>query len=282
MDPYVVIILLLAAGFHAGWNAIMKAVSLEPIAKTTLLNLAAALFGALLIPYFGLPSEAAYPYLFASVILNNLYLFSLMYAYRTGHMDQVYPLVRGTAVFLTAITSSVFFGEKLSLVGWVGICAVATGVLLLSMRGRREIGPINRRAVGYALLTAVFLSVGLIVDGSGARVSGNAYAYIALMFVLTGIGTLMVALIRRGPEVVLEMPREWKKGAAGGFMMFLVYGIGVWAMTVELIPKVVAVRDTSLLFGAAIAYFFLKEPLQPIRVIAAVTTLAGVVFIRLG
>src|SRR4051794_5303688 len=96
MDSYVMIVLLGAAFFHAVWNAKMKKVELEPIAKTTLLNLAAAQFGAPLVLYFGLPSAAAFPYVLAAVITSNLYLFALMYAFRDGGMDQVFPIVRGT------------------------------------------------------------------------------------------------------------------------------------------------------------------------------------------
>jgi drug/metabolite transporter (DMT)-like permease len=59
------------------------------------------------------------------------------------------------------------------------------------------------------------------------------------------------------------------------------YGIAIWAMTVAPIPLVAAVRETSVLFGAAIAVIILKEPLRANRVVAAVLIVAGLVLIRL-
>jgi uncharacterized membrane protein len=41
-------------------------------------------------------------------------------------------------------------------------------------------------------------------------------------------------------------------------------------------------RDTSVLFGAAIAYLFLKETLGAVRLMAAVLIVCGVVVMRLG
>jgi drug/metabolite transporter (DMT)-like permease len=59
------------------------------------------------------------------------------------------------------------------------------------------------------------------------------------------------------------------------------YGIAIWAMTVAPIPLVAAVRETSVLFGAAIAVMILKEPLRANRIVAAVLIVAGLVLIRL-
>jgi drug/metabolite transporter (DMT)-like permease len=52
-------------------------------------------------------------------------------------------------------------------------------------------------------------------------------------------------------------------------------------MTVAPIAIVAALRETSVLFGAAIAVAFLKEPLRPGRVVAALMIVAGLTLIRL-
>ena len=51
-------------------------------------------------------------------------------------------------------------------------------------------------------------------------------------------------------------------------------------MTVAPIAIVAALRETSVLFGAVIAVVVLKEPLRPIRVVAAVMIVTGLVLIR--
>jgi drug/metabolite transporter (DMT)-like permease len=59
------------------------------------------------------------------------------------------------------------------------------------------------------------------------------------------------------------------------------YGIALWAMSVAPIAIVAVLRETSVLFGAAISVVFLKEPLRAARVAAAVLIICGLVMIRL-
>src|SRR5258708_31079632 len=59
------------------------------------------------------------------------------------------------------------------------------------------------------------------------------------------------------------------------------YGIEFWEMPVASIAIVAALRETSVLFGALIAIFFLKEPLRAGRVAATLMIMAGLALIRL-
>ena len=52
-------------------------------------------------------------------------------------------------------------------------------------------------------------------------------------------------------------------------------------MTVAPIAIVAALRETSVLFGAAIAVAVLKEPLRAGRVVAALLIMSGLALIRL-
>jgi drug/metabolite transporter (DMT)-like permease len=51
-------------------------------------------------------------------------------------------------------------------------------------------------------------------------------------------------------------------------------------MTVAPIAVVAALRETSVLFGAAIAVVILREPLRATRIIAAVMIVTGLTLIR--
>ena len=57
--------------------------------------------------------------------------------------------------------------------------ALAAGVLLLSGRGGRDIAQLDRRAVGYALLTALTTCAYSVTDGIGVRLSRNSAAYVS-------------------------------------------------------------------------------------------------------
>jgi drug/metabolite transporter (DMT)-like permease len=119
------------------------------------------------------------------------------------------------------------------------------------------------------------------VDGIGARRAGSAHAYSAALF--AGIGPVMLAyaLVRRGGGVVDALRGRWRTGLAGGGLQLGSYGIAIWAMTLAPIAVVAALRETSVLFGAVIAVAFLKEPLRPGRVIAALVVVVGLALIRL-
>jgi drug/metabolite transporter (DMT)-like permease len=280
MDSFVFAAVLFAAACHAGWNATIKR-GLDPLATTVLISIGAALVSAALLPIVGWPASAAWPWCAASVAIHLVYFAALIESYRAGDMGQVYPIARGSAPLLTAVTTTVFVGERLGLLGWCGIILLVTGVMVLSLRGGRDLAKLDREAVGFALFTAVTICAYSVVDGVGARLAGSANAYSVALF--AGIGPVMViyALVRRGSDVFPAMARHWRLGLAGGALQLGSYGIAIWAMTVAPIAIVAALRETSVLFGAAIAVVFLKEPLRPSRVGAALMILAGLMLIRL-
>ena len=83
----------------------------------------------------------------------------------------------------------------------------------------------------------------------------------------------------------MRWSRRWDAigplGLAGGALQLGSYGIAIWAMTLAPIAIVAALRETSVLFGAAIAVVFLKEPLRAGRIVAALLIVAGLLLIRI-
>jgi drug/metabolite transporter (DMT)-like permease len=280
MDPFVFAAVLFAAACHAGWNATIKG-GLDPLATTVLISIGAAIVAAVFLPVVGLPAAAAWPWCGASVLIHLAYFAALIESYRAGDMGQVYPIARGSAPLMTALVTTAFIGERLGVLGWSGIVLLVAGVIWLSLRGGRDLARLDKKAVGFALFTAVTICAYSVVDGVGARHAGSANAYSVALFV--GIGPIMAiyALIRRGPEVIAAMGRHWGLGLAGGTLQLGAYGIAIWAMTVAPIAIVAALRETSVLFGALIAIVFLKEPLRASRVAAALIIVAGLTLIRL-
>lgn len=281
MENFVFLAVLFAALCHACWNALIK-VGLNPLATTTLISVGSGVVALAFTPITGLPAAAAWPWLIASIVIHLFYFAALIESYRTGDLGQVYPIARGSAPLMTAAVSTVYVGEKLSLVGWVGIFALVSGVFMLSLRGGRDLAKIDKRAVGFALFTAVTICAYSVVDGIGGRVSLNPNAYSAWLF--AGIAVVMVpyALWRDGRDVIPAMQTYWLRGLGGGALQFLSYGIAIWAMTVAPIAIVASLRETSVLFGAVIAVVVLKEPLRAMRVAAALLIVCGLILIRIS
>jgi len=280
MDPFVFGIVLLAAAFHASWNALIK-IRLDPFLAIVLISAFAGIVALPLLFFVPVPPLAAWPWLVLSVITHLGYYIGLAGAYRSGDMGQVYPLARGTAPLMTAAGGALLLGENFSLTGWAGVLALTGGVFLLSLRGGGDLAHLNRRAVAYALFTAVTICCYSLTDGIGARTAGNAHSYALWLFVIDGAFITMIALISRGPAAVSATAHFWKSGLLGGVLSLTAYWIVIWAMTIVPIALVASLRETSVLFGAVIAVVFLKERLRASRIVAAAMIVAGITLIRL-
>jgi drug/metabolite transporter (DMT)-like permease len=279
LENVIFLAVLFAALCHAGWNALIK-VGLDPLSTTTLIAIGSAVVGIVCLPVAGMPAVAAWPWLIASMIIHLIYFAALIESYRTGDLGQVYPIARGSAPLMTATASLVFVGERLSVASWGGIAALAAGVLMLSVRGGRELAHIDRRAVGFAFMTALTICAYSVVDGIGARVSLNPQSYVLWLLVGNAIVLVPYALWRDGRDVVPAMRFFWLRGLVGGALQTLSYGIVLWAMTLAPIAIVASLRETSVLFGAAIAVLVLKEPVHAIRIAAALLIVCGLVLIK--
>jgi len=233
-----------------------------------------------IVAWLGLPAAAARPWVIASVIVHLGYFAGLIEAYRSGDMSQVYPIARGAAPLLTALVSTAWLGERLGLFGWIGLLCLVAGVMMLSLRGGGDLARLDRRAVGFALFTALTVCAYTVIDGIGVRAAGNAPAYTAAVFLGNGVIMALYGLARRGPKLLAGMSRTWITGFAGGALQFASYGIALWAMTVAPIAVVAGLRETSVLFGALIAVVILREPLRAVRVAAALLIVAGLVMIK--
>ena len=121
----------------------------------------------------------------------------LVLAYRGGDLSLVYPIMRGTAPVFSALLAAVLLGEQPSWGGWAGVCLVSSGVLLLAAGAPRS--KATRLApVLFALLNAGVIVGYTLVDGVGARLSGNAFSYTGWMLLLTGVLVFLISFAFRG------------------------------------------------------------------------------------
>ena len=89
-----------------------------------------------------------------------------------------------------------------------------------------------------------------------------------------------MALLLRGEALVRHIRAEWPRGLLSGACTLASYSLALWAMTRAPIALVVAVRETSIVFGVAIAAFTLKERVTRARVAAVLLVVVGVILIK--
>ncbi len=270
---------LLGALLHAGWNALVKS-STDKALDTALIHMLGSLVTIPLVLWLGWPPTAAWPYIMASVTIHIAYYIALTGAYRHGDLGLTYPLMRGTAPLLVALTATLTVGEHLSPFAWAGVMGISCGVLTLGLSRHALESP---RAVRFALGNAVVIAIYTVVDALGSRISGDALQYVVTLFALDGWPFALIVLRRRSRAVVLPYVRaRWPLALGGALASLGSYGIALWAMTQAPVATVAALRETSVLFAVLLGTWLLKERFTARRAIGTLTIVAGVMALRLG
>ena len=278
-DPLVVGLVLMAALMHAGWNTIIKSDG-DGLLMFVLLKAPTMIISAMVLAVVGLPNVASVPYAIGSAAGFTAYCFLLIWAYRVGDLNFVYPVARGSAPLGVALLSGLWLGERLSGAGLSGILIISAGIAALAYDRRtiaRHISDLLR-AVSVGLCIAVYT----VFDGIGARVSGNVLGYTAMISIFSGIPLMVVAFFMRGGETANFLRRKWRVGVVGGMMMFTTYAIVIYALTLTQMAHVAALRETSVIFAAVIGALILKEPFGVKRVFAATVIACGIILVALS
>ena len=90
---------------HAAWNALVKSSSDKSL-DTALIHLLGSVVAIPLVALVGWPVEACWPYLTASLVIHVAYYAALAGAYEHGDLGLTYPLMRGLAPLLVALSAT--------------------------------------------------------------------------------------------------------------------------------------------------------------------------------
>lgn len=274
MTPLVTAAVLLAAVTHASWNAIAHKIS-DKLVGFTLIAGGGMLIGLALVPFVAFPAAGAWPYLLASACIHIAYYALLMKSFRLGDFGQAYPIARGTAPLVVTLLAALFAHEVPD--GWAaaGIavsCAGLTGVALWGLRGNRP----NWSAIGAALATGLTIAAYTVVDGLGVRASGSSLGYIAWLMAVQGVVLPGYAAYRWRGQLLRTLRPFAGVGLLGAALSFAAYGLVLWAQTKAELAPIAALRESSIIVGAAIGAVFFKERFGMPRIAAAGLLVVGI------
>ena len=274
----VVLLVLLGACLHATWNALVKSGSDKQL-DSTMVALGAAAASICALPFVPLPHAESWPFIIASVCIHFTYYQLVGAAYKYGDIGLVYPLMRGVAPLIVALSTGLMLGETLTPVMYLGILTISAGVLALALDARGGSG----KAVVVALMNAVVISLYTYVDGIGARAAGDPIAYTLWICILPPVPLFAYAFATRGTgPVIRHVRKSWKRGLFGGAGSVASYGLALYAMTKAPIAAVAALRETSILFALLISVFIHTEKASPWRYVAGGVIGAGALVMKLG
>lgn len=301
MSLSAVLIVLISAMTHAGWNMFGKKISPSG-AFFWHSTFWSAVLTLPLLYWFGDFLTQLDNRVWGLVILTGLfqasYLRALAAAYSHGELSVVYPLARSSPL-LILLVGAIFLGtaEHITVPAVLGIVLIVAGCVVLPMEAFNEFRLSNygNLATLFALLAAASTAGYSIVDNAATAhmrdlLHGQALdAEVALLFVMlqawSALIWLTVILIPQTSErhLLRKLACHWRSCILGGFLITGTYGLVVWAMAyAEDVSYVVAFRQISIPIGVGLGWYFLGEKLYGPKVLGVMVILAGLMLVVLG
>jgi drug/metabolite transporter (DMT)-like permease len=267
-----------AAFLHALWNSLLK-VGTSRMGAMVILSMGEIPIGLAVVMARPSLDWSVAPWVIAAGCAHFFYKLFLTYAYERGDLSRVYPIARGSAPLMVGLVSPFFLPDVITPVEFAGIAVLGLGILLMA-QGVFANGE-NRRLIPYALGSACATATYTLIDGQGARVSGDAVAYIAWVFVADGVFFAGGMLAWKGLAVLPRQRNAWGVGMIAAAASFGAYAVSVWAMTIAPIAVVAALRETSILFAVMIGWLVFGEKMTRGKALAALVIVGGVMLTRL-
>jgi drug/metabolite transporter (DMT)-like permease len=270
-------LILVSAAVHALVNILTKSAH-DKYAMRLLIGVLSSLMVAPALVFVPLPRGIAVWLLFATAFVHAFYELFLVKSYESAAFSTVYPVARGTGPLFTTLGAILILGEHPPAVQLAGICVVCSGVIAIGFSHRASAGV--GRGLAYALGTGVTIGCYTLIDASGVRAVVNPFSYVLWFFVAHGVCVLVTAPGIRGARVIIEARRQWKLGIIVSLLSIVSYGAAMLAWRFGATARLAALRETSVLFGTALAMQFLGEKMTPRRWLAACAIALGAILLQ--
>jgi drug/metabolite transporter (DMT)-like permease len=269
-------LILLSAVVHAIVNILTKKAD-DKYAMRLLIGVFSAVLVTPALFFVPLP-HGAWWFLIGTAFVHALYELLLVKSYESADFSAVYPVARGTGPLFTAIGPILFLHEHPPALQLLGIALICGGVTAIGMSHRATAGAM--RGIAYALATGLTIGCYTLIDASGVRAVINPFSYVLWFFVAHGFCVLVTAPGIRGRAVVIEARKQWRMGIVLAALSITTYGSAMLAYRFGATAQLAALRETSVLFGTALAMSFLGEHMNARRWIAATVIAAGAILLQ--
>ena len=276
MTPEALVLLLLAAWLHAGWNFRLKRCQ----ERLTVLWWALALSALAVLPvliWVPLPQGRAWIFVLASACAQAAYLGLLSLAYSLADFSLVYPVARGTAPLFLLLWSSRLLHEPLRGQGLLGVGVLSLG--LMGMGLQRGVVRPPLAAVAAALGVAFTISIYTAIDGTAVKTT-PALSYFVAQWCVSVLLALPPLLWRNSWGSLVEVLRRERSGVMWiGLGSALAYFLALQAYTLAPVGYAGAVREVSVVVGAWLGWRFGGERGGRLRLLSAGVIFVGILLI---
>jgi uncharacterized membrane protein len=285
-----IILVLVSATLHVGWNFLIRSSSnprVFPLIRGTAIIGMSAIFLARM-PLHEIPSIAWF-YVLLSGFVHALYVLSLSTAYVKGDISYVYPIARSAPAFVP-VAAFIIFGETISLRGGVGISLVVLCIFLLQLGGgnttesRHIFAFIKQRDSLWAFATLATVVAYSLIDKAGMVhfaqvIEMPSYLHGPTFFLLEAslsnliYGGYMASRREFGDRHIWR--REWFQGILAALATMSSYSLILHVMKTENLGYIVTLRQSSILIAVLVGWLVLREKQGLSRLLIAGAMLAG-------
>ena len=273
------VLILVSAVVHAVVNVLTKRAD-DKYAMRLLIGVFSAVLVTPALFFVPLPHGMAIWFLIGTAFVHAIYELLLVKSYESAAFSAVYPVARGTGPLFTALGAIILLHEHAPPVELVGIVLVCGGVVAIGLSHRATKGV--TAGLVYALGTGLTIGIYTLIDASGVRSVEVPFTYVLWFFVAHGVSVLFTAPGIRGMAVVREARKQWRLGVVTAALSIVTYGSAMLAYRFGATAQLAALRETSVLFGTALAMSFLGEHMTLRRWIAALVIVSGAILLQMG
>jgi uncharacterized membrane protein len=279
LELFALVLILVAAFLHAIWNVLAK-VSKDTIALMWWATVFGMLGYGVLLLLTGQATSLdprSWLWFVISAIAETGYFVTLVRGYSRGDLSLVYPLSRGSAPIFAAMLSAMI-GERLAWFGYLGIGLMVVGIYVASLTVEPSritlhlsaiVAPLRNSAAIWALTSGIFIAIFSVSDKMAVIATpplsynwwvfaGNAILWSPFMLRRTGKG-----------KASYDLRSNWLWICLTSTMMVGAYAAALAALTLTSASYVVAGRGLSVVIGALLGSFALKESYGSARIVGA-------------
>ena len=140
-----------------------------------------------------------------------------------------------------------------------------------------------RGALGFALVTGLFVALYTTYDAYGIRSAQDPFVFLIWFFVLDGLSMPPFAYLRwRKMYNRPDLLPLFLRGMIGAWVAFFSFGSIMLATRLDKVGEAAILRETSTVFAALIGWYFLKEAVGPRRVALILSIAAGAVIVEVA